>query len=89
VIRVVLVDDQELVRAGLERILGSEDDVSIVAQCADGARALDVIGDRHCDVVVMDIRMPVMNGIEATRRIRGTEGPPVLILTTFDDDETL
>jgi DNA-binding NarL/FixJ family response regulator len=89
VIRVILVDDQELVRAGLERILGSEDDVSIVAQCADGAQALDAIATHQPDVVVMDIRMRVMNGIEATRRIRDAGGPPVLILTTFDDDETL
>ena len=88
-IRVVLVDDQELVRAGLERILGSEDDLSIVAQCADGAQALDAVETHHPDVVVMDIRMRVMNGIEATRRIRDADGPPVLILTTFDDDETL
>jgi DNA-binding NarL/FixJ family response regulator len=89
VIRVVLVDDQELVRAGLERILGSEEDVSIVARCADGASALDAIEANQPDVVVMDIRMPVLNGVEATRRIREAEGPPVLILTTFDDDETL
>jgi DNA-binding NarL/FixJ family response regulator len=89
VIRVVLVDDQELVRAGLERILDSEDDLAIVAQCADGAQALDAIEVHRPDVVVMDIRMRVMNGIEATRRIRDADGPPVLILTTFDDDETL
>jgi DNA-binding NarL/FixJ family response regulator len=89
VIRLVLVDDQDLVRAGLERILGTEDDVTIVAQCADGAEALDAIEAHEPDVVVMDIRMRVMNGIEATRRIRDAEGPPVLILTTFDDDETL
>jgi DNA-binding NarL/FixJ family response regulator len=89
VIRIVLVDDQDLVRAGLERILGSEDDLTIVAQCADGAHALDAIEVHHPDVVVMDIRMRVMNGIEATRRIRDADGPPVLILTTFDDDDTL
>jgi DNA-binding NarL/FixJ family response regulator len=63
--------------------------VTIVAQCADGAEALDAIEAHEPDVVVMDIRMRVMNGIEATRRIRDAEGPPVLILTTFDDDETL
>ena len=88
-IRVVLVDDQELVRAGLERILGTEEDVAIVAQCADGAQALDAIQAQRPDVVVMDIRMRVMGGIEATQRIRDDDGPPVLILTTFDDDETL
>jgi DNA-binding NarL/FixJ family response regulator len=89
VIRVVLVDDQALVRAGLERILGTEDDLTIVAECSDGAQALDAVAAHQPDVVVMDIRMRVMNGIEATRRIRDAEGPPVLILTTFDDDETL
>jgi DNA-binding NarL/FixJ family response regulator len=89
VIRVVLVDDQDLVLAGLERILGSEGDMAIVAQCTDGAQALEAIARHEPDVVVMDIRMRVMNGIEATRRIRESDGPPVLILTTFDDDETL
>jgi DNA-binding NarL/FixJ family response regulator len=89
VIRVVLVDDQDLVRAGLERILGTEDDLTIVAQCADGAQALVAVDEHRPDVVVMDIRMRVMNGIDATRRIRDAGGPPVLILTTFDDDETL
>jgi DNA-binding NarL/FixJ family response regulator len=89
VIRIVLVDDQELARAGLERILGSEDDMSIVAECDDGAQALDAVEMHHPDVVVMDLRMRVMNGIEATRRIRDGEGPPVLILTTFDDDDAL
>jgi DNA-binding NarL/FixJ family response regulator len=89
VIRVVLVDDQDLVRAGLERILGTEDDLAIVAQCADGAQALVAVEEHRPDVVVMDIRMRVMNGIDATRRIRDAGGPPVLILTTFDDDETL
>jgi DNA-binding NarL/FixJ family response regulator len=86
---VVLVDDQDLVRAGLERILGAEDDLSIVAGCADGAEALDAVDAHRPDVVVMDIRMRGMNGIEATRRIRDSDGPPVLVLTTFDDDETL
>jgi DNA-binding NarL/FixJ family response regulator len=89
VIRVILVDDQDLVRAGLERILGAEDDLTIVAQCSDGAQALDAVEAHRPDVVVMDIRMRVMNGIEATRRIRDVDGPPVLILTTFDDDESL
>jgi DNA-binding NarL/FixJ family response regulator len=89
VIRVVLVDDQDLVLAGLERILGTENDMQIVAHCADGAQALDAVATNAPDVVVMDIRMRVMNGIEATRRIRDAEGPPVLILTTFDDDDSL
>ena len=88
VIRIVLVDDQDLVRAGLERILGSEDDLTIVAQCSDGAQALEAVEATHPDVVVMDIRMPVMDGIEATRRITRTDGGPrVIVLTTFDGDE--
>jgi DNA-binding NarL/FixJ family response regulator len=89
VIRIVLADDQDLVRAGLERILAPEEDMTIVAQCADGAQALDAVEVHRPDVVVMDIRMRVMNGIVATRRIRDVEGPPVLVLTTFDDDDTL
>ena len=88
-IRIILVDDQDLVRAGLERILGTEEDLAIVAQCSDGAQAIAAVEEHGPDVVVMDIRMRVMNGIDATRRIRDADGPPVLILTTFDDDETL
>jgi DNA-binding NarL/FixJ family response regulator len=60
--------------------------MTIVAQCADGAQALDAVEVHRPDVVAMDIRMRVMNGIVATRRIRDVEGPPVLVLTTFDDD---
>lgn len=86
---VVLVDDQELVRAGLQRILGTSDDLEIVAECGDGAEALDAVADHEPDVVVMDIRMRGMDGIEATRRLRADDGPPVLILTTFDDDDVL
>src|SRR5262245_16544671 len=63
--------------------------MTIVAGCADGAQAVDAVTAHQPDVVVMDIRMRVMNGIEATRRIHNTEGPPVLVLTTFDDDDTL
>jgi DNA-binding NarL/FixJ family response regulator len=63
--------------------------MTIVAQCADGAQALDAVEVHRPDVVAMDIRMRVMNGIVATRRIRDVEGPPVLVLTTFDDDDTL
>lgn len=87
--RVVLVDDQELVRAGLQRILGTSDDLVIVGECGDGVEALAAVDEHDPDVVVMDIRMRGMDGIEATRRIRETDGPPVLILTTFDDDEAL
>jgi DNA-binding NarL/FixJ family response regulator len=91
VIRVVLVDDQPLVRAGLQRILSPDDDFEIVAECADGGEALDTLRERNgdVDVVVMDVRMRGMDGVEATRHVRDREGPPVLILTTFDDDDVL
>lgn len=87
--RVLLVDDQPLVRAGLHRILASEPDLEIVGEASDGAEALDLLEKLHADVVVMDIRMRGMDGIEATTRIRATGGPPVLVLTTFDEDEIL
>ena len=87
--RVLLVDDQQLVRIGLERILASEPDLEIVAEASDGQAALDVLESTAVDVVVMDIRMRGMDGIQATRRIHEAQGPPVLVLTTFDDDEIL
>ena len=88
-IKVLLVDDQALVRAGLERILHRRFGFEIVGECEDGAAAVqDAIALRP-DVVVMDIRMRGMDGVEATRRLRDADGPPVLVLTTFDDDEVL
>ena len=87
--RILLVDDQPLVRAGLQRILASEDDMEIVAEASDGAEALELLRTTTVDVVVMDIRMRGMDGIEATKRIRSQDGPPVLVLTTFDEDEIL
>ena len=89
VIAVVLVDDQPLVRAGLERILSEDEGFTVVAQCGDGTTALAAIGRSPADVVLMDIRMRGMDGIEATRLIRDAHGPPVLVLTTFDDDDVL
>jgi DNA-binding NarL/FixJ family response regulator len=89
VIAVVLVDDQPLVRAGLQRILSEEDGFTVVAQCGDGAAAVAAVSSTHADVVLMDVRMRGMDGIEATRRIRELDGPPVLVLTTFDDDDVL
>jgi DNA-binding NarL/FixJ family response regulator len=86
---VALVDDQQLVRAGLQRILAEEEGFSVVAECSDGAEALAVVASLDVDVVLMDIRMRGMDGIEATRRLRDADGPPVLVLTTFDDDEVL
>lgn len=89
--RVVLVDDQELVRSGLRRILRRRDGFDIVAECADGNELPAALADHAVDVVVMDLRMKHVDGIEATRRLRAaaTDAPPVLALTTFDDDELL
>ncbi len=86
--RVMLVDDQALVRAGFRMVLDAEPDIDVVAECADGQAALDALPGRDVDVVLMDIRMPRLDGIEATRRIvaRG-DIPKVLVLTTFDLDE--
>ncbi len=97
-VRVVLVDDQELVRAGFRMVLDAQPDVEVVGEAADGDEALRLLEAVAADVVLMDIRMPRMDGVEATRRIcarrsAGTavdtvaEGPRVLILTTFDLDE--
>ncbi|GAB3981612.1 response regulator transcription factor [Plantactinospora veratri] len=89
-IRIVLVDDQELVRAGLRLILSAHDDLAIVGEAADGRSGVDLAGRLAPDVVLMDIRMPVLDGIEATRRLAAAEqAPPVLALTTFGDDEVL
>ena len=88
-IAVVLVDDQPLVRAGLERILSEDEGFTVVAQCADGAAAVAATRTTSAQVVLMDVRMRGMDGIEATRRIRDLNGPPVLVLTTFDDDDVL
>ena len=86
---VLLVDDQPLVRVGLQRILASDPDLDIAGEAGEGAEALDFLEGNTVDVVVMDIRMRGMDGIEATRRIRDRDGPPVLVLTTFDDDDIL
>jgi DNA-binding NarL/FixJ family response regulator len=84
VIRVLVVDDQALVRSGLAAILDAQDDIEVVGEADDGDVALQRAGELQPDVVVMDIRMPRLDGIEATKRI---DGPRVLILTTFDLDE--
>ncbi|MEU5876916.1 response regulator transcription factor [Spirillospora sp. NPDC047279] len=89
-IRVMLVDDQELVRAGFKMVLDAQPDVEVVGEAGDGAQALELLRVTRTDVVLMDVRMPRMDGIEATRRIAardGAEGPRVIILTTFDLDE--
>lgn len=88
-ISVLLVDDQDLVRSGLRRILRRKDGFVIVAECADGDEVSDAVAQHRPDVVVMDLRMKRVDGIEATRRLAATDSPPVLALTTFNDDELL
>ena len=89
-VRVLLVDDQQLVRAGLRMILCPEEGFEVAGECADGAEVADAVASLHPDVVVMDVRMPRVDGAEATRRLRALPGaPPVLVLTTFKDDEVL
>lgn len=87
-VRVVVADDQEAVRTGLVLILGSAPDIDVVAEVADGLSAVRAAAEHRPDVVLMDIRMPGIDGIEATRRILAGGGPTqVLVLTTFDLDE--
>jgi DNA-binding NarL/FixJ family response regulator len=89
-IRIALVDDQAIVRAGLARILSPDEGFEVVAECADGGQAVARLPALHPDVVLMDIRMPVLDGIAATEQLRRAEDPlVVLVLTTFADDEVL
>ena len=89
-IRVVIADDQPLVRTGLRMILSAEDDIEVVGEAADGAEAVTVCGHTRPDVVLMDVRMPEVDGIAATRMLTAADDPPkVLVLTTFDLDDVV
>ncbi len=88
VIRVLLVDDDALVRSGLALMLGGSEHLDVVAEASDGRQAVARVAEGGIDVVLMDIRMPVMDGLEATSRILAAPGAPrIIILTTFDADE--
>jgi DNA-binding NarL/FixJ family response regulator len=89
-IRILLVDDQQLVRVGFRMIVQDEPDIEVVGEAADGQAAIELARHVRPDVIVMDIRMPILDGIEATRRIvrdGAVPGARVLVLTTFDADE--
>lgn len=89
-IRVALIDDQALFRAGIAMVVGSQDDLTVVGEAGDGGDAVALVETSRPDVVLMDVRMPRVDGVEATRRIAarfGEDAPRVLVLTTFDLDE--
>jgi DNA-binding NarL/FixJ family response regulator len=90
VIRVAIVDDQAIVRAGLGRILSPADGFEVVAECADGLQAVEELPVLRPDIVLMDVRMPTLDGIAATEQLRSLDDPlDVLVLTTFGEDEVL
>lgn len=87
-VKVFLVDDQDLVRAGFRMVIDSQPDLEVVGEAGDGDSALHLLSVTSADVVLMDVRMPVLDGVEATRRLRQRDDPPkVIVLTTFDQDE--
>lgn len=88
-IRVLLVDDQEVVREGVRSLIATNPELTVVGECTDGDDVIDQIARCQPDVVVMDIRMKRVDGATATVAVRSIDGPPVLVLTTFDDDDTL
>jgi len=87
VIRVVVVDDQELMRFGFRMVLGAQEDIDLAGEAGDGADAVALAAELRPDVVLMDVRMPVMDGVEATKRIVEAGTSRVLVMTTFDLDE--
>src|ERR1700752_5199355 len=87
-IRIILVDDQELVRTGFRMVLDAQPDMQVVGEAADGVAAIDLARRLHADVMIMDARMPRLDGVDATRQIRQHgDLPRILMLTTFDLDE--
>jgi len=87
VIRVLLVDDQELMRMGFRMVLGAQPDIDVVGEAGDGRRAVELADELRPDVVLMDVRMPILDGVEATRQITVPGYAKVLVMTTFDLDE--
>ncbi|HEX9339116.1 MAG TPA: response regulator transcription factor [Pseudonocardiaceae bacterium] len=86
-IRVLLVDDQELMRMGFRMVLGAQPDIDVVGEAGDGRHAVELAERLRPDVVLMDVRMPILDGVEATRQITGPGYAKVLVMTTFDLDE--
>jgi DNA-binding NarL/FixJ family response regulator len=94
VVSIVVAEDQRLVRAGIVMLLGAEDDLEVVGEAADGREAVDLARSRDADLVLMDVRMPGMDGVAATRLLTADHADPdkvvrVLMLTTFDDDDAV
>jgi DNA-binding NarL/FixJ family response regulator len=87
VIRVLLVDDQELMRMGFRMVLGAQPDIELVGEAGDGRRAVELARELKPDVVLMDVRMPILDGVEATKLITESGLAKVLVMTTFDLDE--
>src|SRR5690349_3186436 len=87
-LRVVLADDQVLFREGLRALLAAQAHIEVVGEAENGEHALRVVAEQHPDVVLMDVRMPIMDGVAATRRLKSDHANlQIILLTTFDDDE--